>query len=419
MEKKRIKVGVFGVGPRGNGLARNFMMLDCDVVAICGARKAQRDETLKYLGEDVAVYENFDEFIEHDMDAVVLANFFHEHAPYAIRCFEKGLHVYSECISNGTMAEGVALIRAFEKSDSIYYLAENYPMMKFNREMYRVCKEGTLGKILYAEGEYNHPGNVYDTQFKKLYNYFPEHWRNYLPRTYYVTHSLGPIMRATGATPTRVTAMAVFAPIEGEDAPTASYGGDRAAVIMTQNNDGSIFRFTGCAAFGAHHNAYRICGTNGSIENLRGMGEQVMLRYNDWQKPDGAQDGLYDPAWNDRDEELIKKTGHGGADFLSVRNFLDCVREGHQPEHPFDVYSAVAMSSVAILSHRSVLAGGQPFDIPDFTTEDACAQYENDRATPFYGHDGSAPTIPCCSHTDFKPLDSQVKAYKEVLGIDE
>lgn len=416
---KKIRVGIFGVGTRGIYIGRDVMLAGAEVVAACDFREECLVEAAKELGKDVALYRSFDEFIEHDMDAVVLANFFHEHAPYAIRCFEKGLHVYSECISNGTMAEGVALIRAFEKSDSIYYLAENYPMMKFNREMYRVCKEGTLGKILYAEGEYNHPGNVYDTQFKKLYNYFPEHWRNYLPRTYYVTHSLGPIMRATGATPTRVTAMAVFAPIEGEDAPTASYGGDRAAVIMTQNNDGSIFRFTGCAAFGAHHNAYRICGTNGSIENLRGMGEQVMLRYNDWQKPDGVQDGAYEPSWNDKDEELIKKTGHGGADFLSVRNFLDCVREGHQPEHPFDVYSAVAMSSVAILSHRSVLAGGQPFDIPDFTTEDACAQYENDRATPFYGHDGSAPTIPCCSHTDFKPLDSQVKAYKEVLGINE
>ncbi len=143
---EKIRIGVFGVGPRGNGLARNFMMLDCDVVAICGARKAQRDETLKYLGEDVAVYENFDEFIEHDMDAVVLANFFHEHAPYAIKCLERGIHVFSECISNSTMAEGVALIRAAEKSNAIYMLAENYPQMKFNREMKRICDEKSWEK---------------------------------------------------------------------------------------------------------------------------------------------------------------------------------------------------------------------------------------------------------------------------------
>ncbi len=416
---KKIRLGIFGVGTRGIYIGRDAMLNGAEIVAVCDFREECLNEAVKELGADIALYRTFDEFIEHDMDAVVLANFFHEHAPYAVRCFEKGLHVYSECISNGTMAEGVELIRAFEKSDSIYYLAENYPMMKFNREMQRVCAGGTLGKIIYAEGEYNHPGNVYDIQSKKLYNYFPEHWRNFLPRTYYVTHSLGPIMRATGATPRRVTAMAVFAPIEGEDAPTASYGGDRAAVIMTQNDDGSIFRFTGCAAFGAHHNAYRICGTKGSIENLRGMGEQVMLRYNEWEKPEGVKDGLYEPAWNDKDEDLIKQTAHGGADYISVRNFLDCVREGHQPEHPFDIYSAVAMSSVAILGHRSVLAGGVPFDIPDFHAESARVQYENDRETPFYGTNGSKPTIPCCSHTDFAPSDSQLAAYKHVLGIEE
>ena len=55
---------------------------------------------------------------------------------------------------------------------------------------------------------------------------------------------------------------------------------------MTQNDDGSVFRFTGCAAFGGHHNAYRVCGTKGQIENLRGMGGKVMLRYNKWEKPD-------------------------------------------------------------------------------------------------------------------------------------
>lgn len=146
------------------------------------------------------------------------------------------------------------------------------------------------------------------------------------------------------------------------------------------------------------------------------MGEQVLLRYNEWERPEGVRDGVYEPNWNDRDEELIKQTGHGG-DYISIRNFLDCVREGHQPEHPFDIHSAVAMSSVAILSHRSVLMGGQPFDIPDFRTEEARVQYENDRETPFYGTDGSQPTVPCCSHTDFALLESQVAACREALGL--
>ena len=410
-----LKIGIFGVG-RGMYLAKDFMLNGCDIVAICDCRKQHLEEAAKQLGNTATVYESFDEFIEHDMDAVVLANNFHEHAPYAIKCFERGLHVFSECISNGTMAEGVELIRAFEKSSSIYMLAENYPQMIFNREIKRICDSGTLGKILYAEGEYNHPVGSNDVQFLKTYQYLDKHWRNFLPRTYYITHSLGPVMWATGATPVKVTAFAAFAP-KNENEPCASHVGDRAAIITTQNNDGSIFRVTGCAAFGAHHNSYRVCGTNGQIENLRGMNEKVMLRYNDWSKPEGAEEiNMYTPAWNDKDEEIIKSSGHGGGDYLTVRMFVDCIKAKVQPEHPFDIYSAVNMSSVGILSHRSMLDGGIPYDIPDFHKEECRKQYENDRLTPFYGPDGSEPTIPCCSHTDYKPTEKQLELCNELLN---
>ena len=400
-------------------LAKDFMLLGCDIVALCDFHTERLEKASAQMGHSVKTYTNFDEFINHDMDAVILANYFHEHAPFAIKCFERGLHVFSECISNGTMAEGVELVRAFEKTDSVVYmLAENYPQMIFNREIKRVCDSGTLGKILYAEGEYNHPGDPDNAEFKKEYTYFPKHWRNYLPRTYYITHSLGPIMWATGATPQRVTAFAAFAPIEGDHA-TASYGGDRAAIITMQNDDGSIFRVTGCAAFGGHHNAYRVCGTKGTIENLRGMGDQIMLRYNGWEKPaDAGYETLYHPSWNDRDEELIKTSGHGGGDYLTARMFLDCIREGKQPEHPFNIYSATVMSSVAILSHRSMLEGGIPYDIPDFRKEEDRIKYENDRATPFCKADGSRGDLPVCSHPDFAPTEKQIQLYNELLGIE-
>lgn len=410
----KLKIGILGVG-RGMDIARNFMLLNCDITAVCDFNEERLQKAAKELGNTVTVYSDFDSFIEHDMDAVILANFFHEHAPFAIKCFEKGLHVFSECISNGTMAEGIELVKSFEKSNSIYMLAENYPQMIFNREIKRICDSGTLGKILYAEGEYNHPGDPNDIQFKKIYNYFEKHWRNFLPRSYYITHSLGPVMWATGATPKRVTSFSSFAPIEG-DVPTASHSGDRVAIVTTQNDDGSIFRITGCAAFGGHHNAYRVCGTEGQIENLRGMDNKVMLRYNAWSKPEEAEEvNLYTPEWNDKDEELIKTSGHGGGDFLTARMFVECIKENKQPEHPFDIYSAVAMSSVAILAHRSMLEGGKPYDIPDFRNEADCKLYENDRLSPFT--DGTEPSLPCCSHTNFKPSEKQVELYRKALDI--
>lgn len=413
---KRLKIGIFGSGIRGRTLASCFMLLNCEIVAVCELeeRAAEIVKMKKVVGNDVAAYYDFEDFIKHEMDAVILTNNFHEHAPYAIRCFERGIHVFSECISNGTMAEGVELIRAFEKSRAIYMLGENYPQMIFNREIKRICDSGTLGKILYAEGEYNHPTDPKDTSFAKDYVYSVDHWRNYLPRTYYITHSLGPVMWAAGATPRRVSAFASFAEWD-TDTPTSRMVADRAAIITTMNDDGSIFRITGCAGFGAHHNSYRVCGTKGQVENLRGMGEQVMLRYNQWDTPESAErKSLYTPCWNDKDEELIKKSGHGGGDYLTARMFVECILKGEQPEHPFDIYSAVAMSSVAILGHRSVLEGGMPYDIPDFRNEKDREMYENDRLTPFYVN-GNPPTLPCCSHTDYKPSEKQIELYHELL----
>ena len=106
-------------------------------------------------------------------------------------------------------------------------------------------------------------------------------------------------MRATGATPKTVTAFATYCPTP-DGYPSASRVGDKTANITTFNDDGSVFRVFGCGSVGAHHNSYRICGMKGQIENLRGMGEKVMLRYNDWEKPEGMQEVCSSCLWTTR-----------------------------------------------------------------------------------------------------------------------
>ena len=106
---EKIRIGIFGAG-RGVSLSKNFMLLGCEIVALCDSNEQRRNKARETLGETVIYYDSFDEFVKHDMDAVILANNFHEHTPFAIECFKHGLHVFSECISNITMAEGVKLI---------------------------------------------------------------------------------------------------------------------------------------------------------------------------------------------------------------------------------------------------------------------------------------------------------------------
>lgn len=410
---KQIRIGVFGAN-RGSAYFSSLLANNAEIVAVCDKDGFWLNKAKAKLGEGTDYYASFDEFIEHPMDAVLLANYFNEHAPYAIRCLEKGIHVLSECTAAGTMAECVELVRAAEKSDAFYMLCENYPYMKFNREIKRICDSGTLGKFLYAEGEYNHPVSGGDVAFIRKYKPYPEHWRNFLPRTYYITHSLAPIMYATGAEPIRVTALPVFAPFDDTFAISGSHCGDRAAIITTLNNDDSVFRVSGCAGFGAHGNSYRVCGTKGQVENLRGMGKQVMLRYNEWDQPaDKESVNLYEPDWNHKDAALIEKEGHGGGDFLVVQEFLNCLREHRKPD--FDVYFATKMSAVAILAHRSVLEKGMPYDVPDFRKEEDRVKWEDDRLTPFYGPNGEEPTLRCSSREDFVPPEEPMKAYLEAI----
>ena len=413
---RKIKVGIFGAG-RGTDVGRSFVLAGADIVALCDNIPERLEMGKKRLPDGVKCYDNFDEFINHPgMEAVIVANYFHEHAPFAIKCLEKGIAVFSECISNGTMAEGIELLRAAEKSNAVYMLGENYPFMLFNQEIKKICDGGTLGKVLYAEGEYNHPADPWNIAFRKEFNYFTEHWRNYNARSYYITHSLGPIMYATGATPKKVHAFNCYAPTTA-DIPTATNVGDKAAIVTTLNDDGSVFRVTGCAAFGAHHNCYRVAGTRGQVEKVRGIPNKVMLRYNAWTKPEGMEaENFYEVKWDDDvDLELIKQANHGGADYMIARYFLSCVAEGRQPCHPFDVHSAITMSSVAILAHRSMLEGGKTYDIPDFRNPEDCEKYKDDRLTPYVSSNGDAPTLPCSSNPEFKATEAQLALFKKYV----
>ncbi len=409
---KTIKFGIFGLG-RGSAFLNDVLANGGELVAVCERDRAKLDNLKKYPAfADTALYADFDEFIRHEgMDAVFLANCFHEHAPFAIKAMEAGLHVLSECTSNCTMAEGVALVRTVEKTGKIYMIAENYPFMVCNQEMRRIYRSGKMGKALFCEGEYNHPVNFNDTATHKSLRPYSAHWRNYLPRTYYITHSLAPLMYITGAFPKKVTALPVYAPLDEYDY-NGSFVGDRAAIITTLNNDDSVYRVTGCAGFGAHENSYRVCSVRGQMENLRDGSGKLSVRYNDWETPEGEESHqLYAPEFPEDVRELAASAGHGGGDFFVIHEFFDAIRNGRCPE--FDVYFATTMASVAILGHRSLLECGTPYDIPDFRFEEDRKKWENDDLTPF--PNTGRPTIPVCSNPDYRPGDAQYKNYLEMI----
>ena len=129
MNNSTIRVGVVGVG-RGKSFAESAGKLTgMKLVAVCDIW----EERLKQLASEYSVvaYTDYDQFLSHDMDAIILANYFNEHAPFAIKALRSGKHVMSETSSNATIGEGVALCRTVEETGLIYMLAENYPYTVF------------------------------------------------------------------------------------------------------------------------------------------------------------------------------------------------------------------------------------------------------------------------------------------------
>ncbi len=416
--KKIIKFGIFGLS-RGKSFIESILACNGEIVAICDTDESRIAERQKILPDAVG-YTDFDEFINHEgLDAVVIANYFHEHAPYAVKALEKNIHVLSECTAAGTMGEAVALVRAAEKSDAIYMLAENYPYMKFNQEMRRVYQGGSLGKVLFAEGEYNHPiWNDWSTgDCLELLCPHSKHWRYHMPRVYYITHSLAPLCYITGVMPKRVSAFPVSYPHTKESCLSEFYWRlpDRSAIVNCYNEDGSVFRVTGWAQFGAEDNSYRICGSEGQIENMRGEDGRIMLRYNDYAVPEGMDKvNTYYPEWNVDDKALAEMAGHGGGDFFVVKEFCEAIREKKQPM--FDVYFSTTLSAVAILAHKSALEYGVPYDVPNFRLEEDRVKYENDFDTPMYGSDGVAPTIPNTELSEYLPTEESMAEYDAAIA---
>ncbi len=393
----KILIGVFGAwrGKSYIDLMREFSELE--LMSVCekdeGKLREAKDSMAK-IYPDARYFTEFDDFLEdgvkRGMHVMLLCNYFHEHASYAIRAMQSGIHVVSECTAAATMKECVELVRCAEKTGMKYMLAENYPFTAANLEMERLCRGGTFGRILYAEGEYNHtaPAN-------ELYHLTPTkyHWRGWMPRTYYVTHAMGPLMYMSKAMPVEVNGRAVHSDLLYEIRERRK-NFDGVGMMFCQMDNGAIFRFTGCTAM-ASDSGYRIVGEKGSAETGRSLGGNVRVLYHSFTTPPDTESvRIYTPTFHAEDGmgEIAAKAGHGGGDFWVLYNMIRYIKDDIEPF--FNVYRAVAMSATAILAWRSCLDHGRTYAIPDFTRDESRKIYENDGATPFPDENGNGADVP-------------------------
>jgi predicted dehydrogenase len=370
-----IRVGVVGVG-RGSGFARGAgPHLGMKLVALCDTW----EERLHKLAGELKVtgYTDYRKFLEHELDAVVLANYFHQHAPFAIQALRAGKHVMSETSACLTLAEGVELIRAVEQTGRIYMFAENYPYMAFNQEMRRLYRAGRIGTFMYGEGEYVHP---MDADFRNLIAPGLDHWRNWIPATYYCTHALAPVMYITDTWPVQVNGFVIRQAPDDPVCRRVVTRQDPASMIALRMDNGAVVKLLQWGLRGESI-WVRIHGSRGQMENLR-EGNTNMLRVRREQYHERRTtpvEQIYLPDFPEHHAEAMR-SGHGGGDFFMNFHFAEAIRRNEPPY--LDVYRGVAMSSVGPLAYRSALAGSATLEVPDFRKEAARRKYAKDDWSP-------------------------------------
>lgn len=375
----KIKLGVLGV-------RRGMTMIDyckhdkrVKLTAVCDCFKPAIDN-MKANGNDksISYFYDFDEFLDKaDIDAVVLANYANEHAPFAVKCLKKGKHVLSEVLPVQTMAEAVQLVEAVEASDALYCYAENYCYLAAAREMKRLYRAGDLGTFEYGEGEYLH--NCEPIWPEITYG-DPDHWRNNISTFYYCTHSIGPLIHITGLKPVKVTGFEM--PYNNRNARMGAKSGWGGLIIITLENGAVLKSIHG---LGPSRSSiwYSIYGSLGTCESGRetpegtGNTDKIYTNLDHFEGENVDRRIAYSPS--DKLSDCAKLSGHGGSDYYTMYNFVSKLC-GEKDADTVDVYEALDMALPGLFAYRSVLAGNIPMDIPDLHDKAQREKYRHDTA---------------------------------------
>ena len=407
---EKLKIGVFGAY-RGMTMIRALLHHpDAELVAVCDKyepmlQKVQ--EKADEVGISVTLYKNFEDFLAHPtMDAVVLANYANEHAPFAIRCLKAGKHVLSEVLTCETMAQAVELIETVEETGLVYAYAENYCYMAHTFEMWKRYKTGEIGEVRYGEGEYIHDCSAI---WPRITYGDRTHWRNRMHANFYCTHSLGPLIAITGLRPKQVVGFET----RPEDCMIKLGDICGTGIEMVTMENGAVFKsIHGGLKREPSSVNYELYCSKGMMESGRFSNnepnfnlEKQTKSFNiykegkrncegSWEQYDAESDIAAD------DRRASGLTSHAGSDFYPTHFFIERILDRPAgKEWSIDVYQAVDMCICGILAYHSVLNGNTPVAVPDLRDPKQRDAYRNDHAcrTPEVAGD---QLLPCTSHKD-------------------
>ncbi len=390
---EKVNVGIIGFGCRSYGMTDILLGFeDVEVVAVCDKYEDRVQNGLKLVkekkGNDAFGTTDYKELLALDtVDAVYIATDWNMHFPIAIDAMKAGKTVALEVGGAYSVEDCWELVDTCEKTGAKFMFMEN---CCYNREELlatAIARTGAFGRIVQLSGAYSHDLRNEVTRGKENRHY---RLNEYLNRNCenYPTHELGPMAKVLNIN--RGNRMVSLVSVA-----TGSFGmeeyvennkdninpdligvdfaqGDIINTIITCENGETMLLRLDTSLPRSYNREFTIRGTKGMYEQntnsvyFDGQPEYwSSLEYiENYKNTAEKYKDLLPNEWKIITKEALE-AGHGGMDYVELREFIDRVKDGG--EMLCDVYDAAAWMVVSCLSEESIKQGGMPQAIPDFT----------------------------------------------------
>ena len=372
-----LRIGIVGMGPRGRGWVNTFKRIKgAKVVALCEKIGPLLEQGLEIAADsDVRGYRDFEKMLrEAGLDAVAIVVEPHNQPDLICEALQRGKHVICEVPLAYTIEDCWRIVLAVEKSGLKFEMAEQLRYSAYVEAWKKMVEEGTLGKVIFAEGQYFHgrtrerywfdsetgrPLTIEEAKgnpnAKKGRMWYMPHPILYLP------HELSPILKVLDDRVKKVVCMGTRKrSYYYEDFPIS----DLEVALMHTEKD-TVMRMA-CAftiPTPRPHHWHHIMGTKGEVETNRSLKDRPKMWLADGFLEDKIEvDWGYNP-YQPAPSEAIG-TGHGSLDYYPLADFVGSIRKDTTPE--MDVYKAADTAAPAILAGMSADRGSEPLEVPNF-----------------------------------------------------
>ncbi|SHG74265.1 Gfo/Idh/MocA family protein [Flagellimonas flava] len=176
----KLRIGVIGTGDRGGGLIPIIQDIEgLEVVACCDILPFRLESALTKTQGKSKGYSDYRRVLDNkEVDAILVATPFSEHAQIAWDALDAGKHVYCE----KTLAKGYEplkkLVQKEKETNTIVQTGHQYHSSRLYTHVAELIANGKIGKVIAFDCQWNRNGNwrrpVPDPKLERMIN-----WRMY------------------------------------------------------------------------------------------------------------------------------------------------------------------------------------------------------------------------------------------------